>query len=165
MMIISLKDSNKKNLTKDFDIEFDGNSFGYDDVVFTKPVKAKGVYKVIRGSIELEADLTTRLRHQCSRCLKEFEEDLELHVEERFSDKVSEDDYDTIQLSEGEDVDITDILTKDIISSLQIQSLCNEDCMGLCQKCGANLNDAACDCDTEQVDMRLEALKDLLEEV
>ena len=71
----------------------------------------------------------------------------------------------TLPLSEGDTVDLTDLLIKDIISSLPIQALCSEDCKGLCQKCGVNLNRETCDCDKEQVDIRFAALKDLFKEV
>ena len=68
-------------------------------------------------------------------------------------------------LSEGDTVDLTDLLVQDIISSLPIQPLCSEDCKGLCQECGANLNRETCDCDKEQVNERFAALKDLFKEV
>ena len=40
--------------------------------------------------------------------------------------------------------------------------LCREDCLGLCQECGANLNDGDCGCAPDEIDPRLAALQQLL---
>ncbi len=164
-MIISLKDSMNKSFVKALDFDYEVTTLDGEDISFVAPVHVTGNLKANRGSLDLDIRIDTRLKNVCSRCLAEFERDLSMDVRERMASEVAEDDYDTIQLSEGDDVDLTDILTKYIISSLPIQTLCGEACKGLCQECGANLNEEACDCDRQQVDMRLEALKDLLEEV
>jgi uncharacterized protein len=42
-------------------------------------------------------------------------------------------------------------------------ALCREDCKGICPQCGKNLNLGPCDCKVENVDPRLEILKQLLD--
>ena len=44
-----------------------------------------------------------------------------------------------------------------------MKRLCDENCKGLCERCGANLNKAPCSCVTEKIDPRLAVLKQLLQ--
>ena len=60
-------------------------------------------------------------------------------------------------------VDLDELTTSDILLELPHKYLCKEDCQGLCQVCGKNLNTGECDCQTEEVDPRLEELSKLLE--
>jgi uncharacterized protein len=47
--------------------------------------------------------------------------------------------------------------------SLPIKRLCDEQCKGLCQVCGADLNEGECGCVVEEIDPRLATLRDLLD--
>ena len=43
--------------------------------------------------------------------------------------------------------------------SRPIKLLCQPECMGLCSKCGKNLNLGKCDCNYDEIDPRLQKLK------
>ena len=45
---------------------------------------------------------------------------------------------------------------------LPSRDLCSEDCRGFCPKCGKDLNEGNCDCDTKEIDPRLAVLKKFL---
>lgn len=166
-MKISLMESNRKSINRDLDFEYTAEDFtvGYETYKVLEPVKVKGKVKVVSGIIDLNVSVKTRIGSDCDRCLDYFERDIEVGINEKLAKNVSEDDLDTIQLTENDTVDLTDIITKGIISSLPIQNLCSLSCKGLCQECGTNLNQMTCDCDKDQVDIRLEALKDIFKEV
>ena len=166
-MILSIADSLRKAVSKDLDFSFvppESESLE-KGTEFAAPVRVKGTAVIQAGKIELDVTVRTTLQMVCSRCLDPFRKEIDLKIEEAWATEVPEDDLDTLPLSEGDTVDLADLLTKDIISSLPMQPLCSEDCRGLCQECGANLNREACDCDREQVDDRFAALKDLFKEV
>ncbi|MFD1907102.1 YceD family protein [Paenibacillus rhizoplanae] len=48
---------------------------------------------------------------------------------------------------------------KNFVLHLPDSVLCKADCLGLCQKCGQNLNEGTCSCDNTVIDPRLAALK------
>jgi imidazolonepropionase-like amidohydrolase len=50
------------------------------------------------------------------------------------------------------------IVVKDV--AMPMKFICREDCKGLCYRCGADLNEVACLCTTENVDSRLSVLLD-----
>ena len=60
-------------------------------------------------------------------------------------------------------LDISEIVETSIISTLPIKRVCKEDCKGLCQECGCNLNYNTCSCNKEDVDIRFESLRGLFD--
>ena len=46
-----------------------------------------------------------------------------------------------------------------------VRFLCREDCKGLCQRCGKNLNEGACDCTEREIDPRLAPLQRILDQM
>lgn len=166
-MILSVADSIRKADRKDLEFSFEAPAIESleEGTKFKTPVHVKGTALVQARKLELDVNVRTVLQLSCTRCLDEFTRDIDLDIRETWAKEIAEDDLDTLPLSEEDTVDLADLLTKDIISSLPMQAICSENCKGLCQECGANLNREACDCDKEQVDERFAALKDLFKEV
>lgn len=96
----------------------------------------------------------------CSRCLKEVSLTIPLNFSREFKGKDSGvapeapqnddnrviDDNEVYPIADGQ-IDLTPLLTEEIIANIPIKILCRENCRGLCPKCGANLNDNPCQCD------------------
>ena len=66
----------------------------------------------------------------------------------------------------GQEIDLVDIIEQTLDFKIPASVLCKEDCKGLCQGCGANLNIEACSCnesanDEEIIDPRFAKLKDI----
>ncbi|MGL4344509.1 MAG: YceD family protein [Cellulosilyticaceae bacterium] len=105
-------------------------------------------------------DLTIRML--CDRCMHEFDHPIHADLYSEFS---SDEQY----AGENEDVkpvikssiDLSDDILEAIVMEVPMKSLCNEDCKGICKNCGANLNLTACECNSADVDLRLEQLKDI----
>ena len=89
---------------------------------------------------------------------------MEIEIEESIS-KNEQEDESIITLEEGDVLDIRDVVLNDIYLALPLKALCKEDCKGLCQNCGANLNLGQCSCNQEDLDLRFSALKDMFKEV
>ncbi len=56
---------------------------------------------------------------------------------------------------------LEDVLREQVLLSLPVRTLCKPDCKGLCQRCGANRNSQACECEEGPSDPRWEALSGL----
>lgn len=62
----------------------------------------------------------------------------------------------------GSLLDLDDLVREQLLLHVPMRVLCRENCRGLCPRCRKNLNEGPCGCpDTENVDPRLEALKDV----
>jgi uncharacterized protein len=62
---------------------------------------------------------------------------------------------------QGDSLALEDVLREQVLLSLPVRTLCNEDCKGLCPRCGANRNNQPCTCDVGPSDPRWEALAGL----
>jgi uncharacterized protein len=49
-----------------------------------------------------------------------------------------------------------------VIVSTPMRVLCRYDCEGICPTCGKNLNEGMCDCEVDDIDPRMAALRTLL---
>lgn len=118
----------------------------------------------------IEADVTAPLTIFCSRCLEEIPTDLEfgfrtafVPTEEATDDQEVELDLQDLDLSfaEEDEVDLVDVIREQMILNIPARPLCKDDCKGLCEVCGKNLNRESCECKNEESDPRWAALKNL----
>lgn len=110
----------------------------------------------------------------CSRCLEdcrmEISADITLCIKrlnkgEQPPVDVVDDERDTegfIYASHDEnDIDISGYLHDALVLGLPLKPLCSEECRGLCQICGHNLNKGDCGCSATKTDERWHALDGL----
>jgi uncharacterized protein len=148
----------------EFDYELDLSDMDFPGVSgFSSPVHAVGQVKNTAGILDLTADITADAVCVCSRCCKEFPRHFELHTEAVLADEVQDEYTSDVFLLQGDDADLDEIVTTAFVLSLDQRILCKPDCLGLCEKCGADLNDGPCSCKKE-IDPRLASLGKLLEE-
>jgi len=107
---------------------------------------------------------------ECARCLTHFRSRVEgetdfiatseATVQER-KNVIDDEDY---VFFKGDDlrVDVTEPVRHTLGVELPLKPLCSDECKGLCQQCGANLNKKTCNCRSEDADPRWEGLKKLL---
>ncbi|MBQ7665241.1 MAG: DUF177 domain-containing protein [Synergistaceae bacterium] len=113
----------------------------------------------------LELDIHAEIVGECSRCLKpanlEISEKLMYLYYSHSAEGLDElDDYMPVEVNNfGRVLDIMPQIEESIYTLLPAKMLCRDDCKGLCPECGADLNEVTCSCKKENIDPRLEALK------
>ena len=146
-----------------FDYEPDLSETRYGSVKEVKsPSRAKGSIRNSAGVLKFEADVDAVLICTCARCLKDFDYPVSLHIETILKEQEEDEDDPDIYLLEGDFADVDEIISTDFILNMDQRFLCSEDCQGLCEKCGADLNDGPCSCKLD-TDPRLAVLGQLLE--
>ncbi len=162
-MIIDLSRLINKKVTKELiDSKFTLQNiyYGNECIEFNTPVECIGEITLVGNIIFLDVNVKTELNIPCSRCFEKFSYPIDIEIHEKFSLNPGSEDDEVIFI-EGEKIDLSDIIESNIIPSLPIKKLCNEDCKGLCQVCGANLNFNQCNCKKDETDPRMDKLKDL----
>jgi uncharacterized protein len=61
----------------------------------------------------------------------------------------------------SKEIDLTQDALDALVLAVPSKCLCDEACLGLCLKCGANLNEEQCSCPQDETDTRWEALKNI----
>lgn len=92
------------------------------------PLCAKGFIKNVSGVLTLEGELRGELTLVCDRCSRSFEREKTLVVSCVLSDKVS--DEDNVYFFSGDTVELDDIFIPELILSMEMKTLCDEDCDG-----------------------------------
>tara|TARA_S200000501_G_scaffold378888_1_gene444583 strand:- start:8876 stop:9379 length:504 start_codon:yes stop_codon:yes gene_type:complete len=99
---------------------------------------------------KLYGNLKVKLKLECDRCLNSFNENYDLKINFLVSPSDKRDEkYESeiIFLPEKNDyIDISDLISDMIILEKPIKSLCLNNCKGLCNQCGKNLNHVNCSC-------------------
>lgn len=119
--------------------------------------------------------LETALELVCDRCLNTFEVPIEIELEEGFRPTVDIDSGATLPPVKGEEratlidehhiLDLSEVARQMILLAAPMHPICQPDCAGLCPRCGKNLNEGECECETETVDPRWSKLQTLLDEM
>ncbi len=132
---------------------------------FTKPIYVVGNIYVTDNGIFIHADIEYEVINKCDRCLKEYKENSKAIMSGKIinKDDKNNEDEEQIFFSKNEEFNLDEAIKTTIIFSEPMKTLCKEDCKGLCQKCGKNLNEGPCECEHEDIDPRLAKLKDLME--
>ncbi len=132
------------------------------DLKITAPIVLQGVVENAGDVLLLKVDAKTEIERTCGRCLKVFAEPLDAHVVEKFYPAGAENIENDAFIYESDLLDITEPVRESLLLAVPLQSLCREDCRGLCPVCGADRNEGDCGCDTTSVDPRLAALKQFI---
>ena len=146
----------------DFSLSVENCDFIDESV--TGSAVADGIITNHSGLILLEGKVSPDLRVTCARCGKEFDYSVVIPLSAKITDKLANEDEDEFILMEDFAIDIDEIVRSALILELPSRFLCDEDCKGLCPKCGKNLNEGSCSCDMNDRDPRWDVLKDYFSE-
>jgi len=146
-----------------FDFEPDmSDAAGGSIIRIKKPARAAGNVTNSAGVLTFSANTDATCVCVCARCLKEFEHSVHKHISAILTESGEGESPDGYFL-QGDKVDAGEIIVTEFILNMDDRLFCREDCMGLCEKCGADLNAGPCDCKKE-IDPRLAVLSQLLDD-
>ena len=130
----------------------------------SEPVAAEGTVRNTAGVLVMTGRISTCIHGICDRCARDFRREVSFPIDvvlvTEMADEENEDEW--VFPLEGDSADLDDIVRTVFVLNLDSKLLCKEDCKGICQRCGKNLNDGPCDC-RKELDPRFAALKQLLE--
>ena len=112
----------------------------------------------VKPNVEVVGTITCIVDGICDRCAKGITKSITLPFNQTFYKDGTDGEFDYFYCDSK--LDATKAVRDEIVLSLPSSFLCNDDCKGLCPKCGVNLNEQQCDCDTSR-DNAFSVLKDL----
>lgn len=146
----------------------------------TKPLPSgEGSVSELTGSVDLmrtdKGILVYAVLHciipaRCSRCLTDISCPLTLNFQEEYLPTVDASTGEPLPLPAEPDaflidshqvLDLTEAVRQYRLVAEPIQPLCKPDCLGLCPRCGHNLNEGSCGCPPEETDVRWAPLAEL----
>ena len=169
-MFISLKDLELKPLR--FSVEIAPGEITFDRQITQKaPLHAEGAAEILYaalGEMRISGKLTVTMEAPCDRCLEPAEVGVAREFDLQYmpteqgqpsgEKEVPEADVE-VGYYEGNGLELNDVLREVILLDLPMQTVCREDCKGICPNCGGNRNERMCDCHAETTDDRWNQLK------
>lgn len=133
---------------------------GITGIKLDEMVHADLKIEYMEGIIIVKGRVKGNYTAQCGRCLKDIKDEFDIEINENFmhmsGDMDDADDY----LYDGGHIDLTIPLIDNILLSFPGVILCSSDCKGLCEVCGVNLNETQCTCEKDEINIKMEKLKD-----
>jgi uncharacterized protein len=141
-----------------------------DDPAVSAPldVRLEGVMRPIGPCYRIDGRISAGGTLACSRCLEpvSWQVDDSFAVEYRRAHPDDEeveltDDELDVAFLDGDVLDLGEVAAEQLLLALPMRIVCDEQCAGLCPRCGANRNrDGACVCEPE-ADPRWDALREI----
>ena len=115
---------------------------------FAAPVAGSGEFYNRAGIGTVKYTVSCTLDVVCDRCLTELKRDYSYDFSHTVVPSLqSEGDiYDTYLVAQHDSIDMNETAISDLLLMLPTKMLCREDCKGLCDICGCNLNERTCNC-------------------
>ena len=144
-MILDLRDIKKKGKDSiDFFFEYVPEQ-SFSDASFldvVSPILVEGTITLSgEHSAFIDCDVTFKVKGSCTRCLEETEREYVAELRELCAED-SEDGYPVIH----DRIDLSKMVNDVVLMNLPVSFLCKDDCLGICQDCGTNLNHGDCKC-------------------
>lgn len=141
------------------------------ECVFLGPLRVQ--LNVVReyDHIRAHGRVATTVRLGCSRCLSEYDAEIDAPFTVFYLRAVAGASQDEeVELTEedlisatyaGDEIDFAREISAQVLTEIPFKPLCREDCRGLCPVCGADLNDTECGCKDESSSFTFGGLKNL----
>jgi len=115
--------------------------------------------EALTDGIVVEGTAGARWASVCRRCLVELADVAVVEIDELYQIEVT--DPDAFAIENGR-LDLVPMVRELLLLELDGERLCRFDCAGLCSHCGADRNEASCECETDVTDDRWAVLDDLV---
>lgn len=128
-------------------IPFDFTQFELEDELFIHQLN--GVIDLIRtqDGFRSQAVFDGIVDSECGRCLEKYKEKIHSEFEEYFTFPYVDPSDDEIPVADDGNVDFAPIIHDYLLMEFPANPVCREDCKGLCDICGVNLNHEICEHD------------------
>ena len=159
--LINLLNGEQDSLSVDYQLDLSDLIYGtYKPII--DPVSVKGKLYSKADVLYLDLKIEFTFYGVCDRCAEEIKKDFSIEVNKIIVEELQNIDNDDYILVDNQLLDLDEFVNEEVSLTLPSKMLCDDDCKGLCPKCGTNLNVNKCDCKGD-IDPRMEALLQLLD--
>lgn len=170
--IDSIRKGDQNTHCLNFTLALDVIDFYGDKIYIVSPVDVKGKLHVIDYRLYIALEIMADMQANCNRCLEpfiyHFNSSINAEIIHENLFEYEDDQIDDDVIYYRDDIfDLGKLIKEHIIMNIPIKLVCDENCRGLCPKCGTKLEKGSCNCNhirshDNDIDPRLAKLKKLL---
>ena len=148
-----------------------------EGMTLTAPVRGKMIVSSTGRVLLLEGAVDTEIEQMCYRCGITYRQPVHAEFQEEFVIRPAQAHGQGPRIEEEEeapesrlfientlDLNLDELLRQSILLALPLKPLCEDDCRGLCPRCGKRLVEGACGCAGEETLSHFSELQQLLEQ-
>jgi uncharacterized protein len=160
---MKIKISNLDNGT--YEYLFEGQ---VEDINITEPYygqyKTQAVLTKYDNQMILDSKTNIDTKLVCDRCASNYQKEIAsgYRMVYLFGEEIIDSNKEMVEINyihkDTEKIDISEDVRDYAMLAVPMKKLCNENCLGLCYRCGKNLNEGKCNCSKEEIDPRWEPL-------
>lgn len=170
-MIIDLRELRLNDEPLEVDADFPSSELVVDSELLhlESPVGSHVVVSLRGDCVRVAGHLHCSLRMACCRCSKPVFQSVDKDFlvdywpDPAFREgeelRLTYDDLD-VGFYHGHQFDLSAVISEQVVLEVPMKPVCRENCKGLCDQCGADLELEPCSCDRSRLDPRLAALVD-----
>lgn len=168
-MLVNISDVlSEQHKTVVADAELDMNEFRRDSDSYS--IKTKDTVHIIVEHMEgtklsVSGNTNLTITIPCDRCLEAVDQQFNLNLSKEIDldeDHAKEDEeLDEANFIEGHQLDVDQLIYNEILIAWPMKVLCSEDCKGICNICGKNLNQGQCSCEDTSLDPRMSVIQEI----
>ena len=151
-------DEKEQDVTADIEMQRFTSKMSDYEITDRIPLNVK-IRNIGKRKLALETVIQISLKIPCDRCLEDVKYDMNIEVNKEIDMNESENDgvelTDEQSYIENQVLDTEKLVYNEILVHLPMKVLCSENCKGICNRCGTNLNHGSCGCDTTELDPRM----------
>lgn len=118
-----------------------------------------------KKKVHMDASFSVTVAFVCDRCVEDVPKKFDINVSKDIDLNLSEEDrieqLDEISYISENYLDVEKFVYNELLVNLPMKVLCKNDCKGICNRCGVNLNLQSCDCETKELDPRMSKILDV----
>ncbi|MFR5601275.1 MAG: YceD family protein [Lachnospiraceae bacterium] len=157
----------EKRYTPDIEMDQFQAPDGVYEVVDKEPVVLR-IRHLGNRSLLVEGKAVLSLLIPCSRCLQpvkiDFSLDIDCSLDMNQTDEERIEELDEQPYVSGYNLDVDQLVCNELLLNLPMKVLCNDNCKGICNRCGANLNHENCACEQSSPDPRMSVIQDIFKQ-
>lgn len=162
-----VREGKEKTYTPDIEMTAFQAPEGVYEIASKEPVRLR-LQNIGDRKLYMEGDAKLSLYIPCDRCLEPVLIPFELNFDESLDLSQSEEER-AADLNEqpylnGYNLDVDQLVSNELLLNLPMKVLCDENCKGICNRCGTNLNYGTCDCDRTSLDPRMSVIQDIFKQ-
>jgi uncharacterized protein len=139
-----------------------------EGLTLARPVSGHLRFRRTNRGILVDADLSAALGTECSRCLRPMAIQFTMRFEEEYLPALdmasgkplpTDEEPEVARLTDHHEIDLEPAVRDEILLAEPIAPVHSPDCPGLCVVCGLPIDEGVHDHETDDIDPRLEALR------
>ena len=139
-----------------------------EGLTLARPASGHVRFRRTNRGILVDADLAAALGTECSRCLRPMAIPVTMRFEEEYLPALdmasgkplsTDEEPEVARLTDHHEIDLEPAIRDEILLAEPIAPVHSPDCPGLCVVCGLPLDEGVHDHETDDIDPRLEALR------